>query len=70
VRKNLFFYINIENSMSSLFSELNSNDPIQSTHLLSRYEVEIQLTNRKTLLNETTPTNDVNQVCRIVFNTR
>jgi hypothetical protein len=70
VRKNLFFYINIENSMSILFSELNSNDPIQSTHLLSRYEVEIQLTNRKTLLNETTPTNDVNQVCRIVFNTR
>ncbi len=70
MRKNLFFYINIENSMSSLFSELNSNDPIQSTHLLSRYEVEIQLTNRKTLLNETTPTNDVNQVCRIVFNTR
>ena len=44
-------------------SELNSNDPIQSTHLISRDEVEIQLTNRKNLLTETTSTDDVNQVC-------
>jgi hypothetical protein len=48
-----------------LFSELNSNDPIQRTHLISRHEVEIQLTNRKNILTETTPTNDVNQVYRI-----
>ncbi|CAF0896830.1 unnamed protein product [Adineta ricciae] len=41
--------------------ELNSNDPIQSTHLISRDEVEIQLTNRKNLLTETTSTDDVNQ---------
>ncbi|CAF0842028.1 unnamed protein product [Adineta steineri] len=42
--------------------ELNNNDPIQSTHLISQHEVEIQLTNRKNILNETTPTNDVNQI--------
>lgn len=43
-------------------SELNSNDPIQCTHLISRPEVEIQLTHRKTILTETTPINDANQV--------
>jgi len=44
------------------FSELNSNDPIQCTQLISRHEVEIQITNRKNILTETTPINDVNQV--------
>jgi hypothetical protein len=46
------------------FSELNSNDPIQCTQLISHHEVEIQLTNRKNILTETTPINDGNQVCR------
>jgi hypothetical protein len=48
------------------FSELNSNDPIQCTQLISRHEVEIQITNRKNILTETTPINDANQVCREV----
>ncbi|CAM2723862.1 unnamed protein product [Rotaria socialis] len=42
--------------------ELNSNDPIQCTHLITRREVDIELANRKNLLTETTPTNDNNQV--------
>ncbi|CAF1247376.1 unnamed protein product [Rotaria sordida] len=42
--------------------ELNSNDPVQRTHLITLREVDIQLTNRKTILTETTPTNDNNQV--------
>ena len=49
-----------------LFSELNSNDLIQRTHLISLQEVDIQLTNGKTISNETTSTNDINQVHRIV----
>ena len=43
-------------------SELNSNDPIQCTHLISYPEVEIRPTHRKTILTETTPINDANQV--------
>ncbi|CAF3487753.1 unnamed protein product [Rotaria sp. Silwood1] len=42
--------------------ELNTNDPVQSTHLITLREVDIQLTNRKTIPTETTPTNDNNQV--------
>lgn len=49
------------------FSELNSNDPIQGTHLITRREVDIELTNRKIILTETTPTNDNNQVCSNEF---
>ncbi|CAF4233896.1 unnamed protein product, partial [Rotaria sordida] len=37
------------------------NDPVQRTHLITLREVDIQLTNRKTILTETTPTNDNNQ---------
>lgn len=43
-------------------SELNSNDPIQCTHLISYPEVETQLTHRTTIVTETTPINDANQV--------
>ncbi|CAF3903069.1 unnamed protein product [Rotaria magnacalcarata] len=42
--------------------ELNSNDPIQCTHLITRREVDIELANRENLLTETTPTNDNNQI--------
>lgn len=52
----------MSNNVCYLFSELNSNDPIQCTHLISHHEVDIQLTNRKNILTETTPINDVNQV--------
>ena len=58
--------IHIEITFPVYFSELNNNDPIQSTHVISRHEVEIQLTNGKNILTETTPTNDVNQVGRCI----
>lgn len=45
-----------------LSSEINSNDPNQSTHIISHQEVDIQLTNRINRINETTPINDANQV--------
>ncbi|CAF2660777.1 unnamed protein product [Rotaria sp. Silwood2] len=46
--------------------ELNSNDPVPHTHLITLHEVDIQLTNRKTILTETTPTNDNNQFTNVI----